>query len=132
MPLVHAADLVDHTRRIGYHVPAFELVNLDHIVPILETAERNASSVIQIFSADAGRSSVPVLAAAVARTSTVPVVIEARTAPHHEKVIESYRDHPDHTAFANQLFRPIAGDRISIDFAEVSSLPEAKAAGRLP
>jgi len=34
----------------------------------------------------------------------------------HLKVIDSYRDHPDHVAFANQLFRPIAGDRISIDF----------------
>ena len=34
----------------------------------------------------------------------------------HRKVIESYRDHPDHAAFANQLFRPIAAERISIDF----------------
>jgi fructose-bisphosphate aldolase class II len=34
----------------------------------------------------------------------------------HEKVVDSYRDHPDHVAFANRLFRPIAGDRISIDF----------------
>lgn len=34
----------------------------------------------------------------------------------HEKVIDSYRDHPDHVEFANQLFRPVAGDRISIDF----------------
>lgn len=45
----------------------------------------------------------------------------------HSKVIESYRDHPDHAAFANQLFRPIAADRISIDFAEVSSQAETKA-----
>ena len=36
----------------------------------------------------------------------------------HRKVIESYRDHPEHVAFANRLFRPIAGDRITIDFAE--------------
>jgi fructose-bisphosphate aldolase class II len=36
----------------------------------------------------------------------------------HRKVVESYRDHPDHVAFANSLFRPIAGDRVSIDFAE--------------
>jgi fructose-bisphosphate aldolase class II len=36
----------------------------------------------------------------------------------HRKVIESYRDHPEHVAFASRLFRPIAGDRISIDFAE--------------
>ena len=34
----------------------------------------------------------------------------------HKKVIDSYRDHPDHVAFADNLFRPIAGDRISIDF----------------
>jgi len=36
----------------------------------------------------------------------------------HRKVIESYRDHPDHVAFADKLFRPIAGDRISIDFLQ--------------
>ncbi len=36
----------------------------------------------------------------------------------HKKVIDSYRDHPDHVAFADKLFRPIAGDRISIDFSE--------------
>lgn len=34
----------------------------------------------------------------------------------HENVIDSYRDHPDHVAFADNLFRPVAGDRISIDF----------------
>jgi len=37
----------------------------------------------------------------------------------HKDVIASYREHPEHLAFANRLFRPIAGDRISIDFAEV-------------
>ncbi len=42
----------------------------------------------------------------------------------HEKVIASYRDHPDHVAFAQQLFRPMAVDRISIDFVEVSGMPE--------
>jgi hypothetical protein len=31
-------------------------------------------------------------------------------------VVASYRDHPDHVAFANTQFRPIATDRISIDF----------------
>jgi fructose-bisphosphate aldolase class II len=36
----------------------------------------------------------------------------------HEKVIDSYRHHPDHVAFADNLFRPIAGDRISIDFRQ--------------
>jgi fructose-bisphosphate aldolase class II len=31
-------------------------------------------------------------------------------------VIDSYRVHPDHQDFADNLFRPIAPDRISIDF----------------
>jgi fructose-bisphosphate aldolase class II len=39
----------------------------------------------------------------------------------HPAVIDSYRDHPDHIAFADNLFRPIAGDRISIDFLGYSS-----------
>jgi len=33
-----------------------------------------------------------------------------------QAVIDSYRDHPDHQHFADTLFRPVAGDRISIDF----------------
>lgn len=36
----------------------------------------------------------------------------------HRNVIDSYRSHPDHVAFADKLFRPIAGDRISIDFLQ--------------
>lgn len=36
-----------------------------------------------------------------------------------EAVIPSYRDHPLHRAFADGRFRPIAGDRISIDFGAV-------------
>jgi fructose-bisphosphate aldolase class II len=36
----------------------------------------------------------------------------------HRRVIDSYRQHPDHLAFADGLFRPIAGDRISIDFLQ--------------
>ena len=36
----------------------------------------------------------------------------------HKNVIASYREHPDHVAFADNLFRPIAGDRISIDYSE--------------
>ncbi len=35
----------------------------------------------------------------------------------HPKVIDSYRDHPDHVAFANNRFRPVAGKRISTDYA---------------
>jgi hypothetical protein len=34
----------------------------------------------------------------------------------NESVIASYREHPDHVAYANEQFRPIADDRISIDY----------------
>jgi fructose-bisphosphate aldolase class II len=34
----------------------------------------------------------------------------------HPAVIDSYRGHPDHVAFADNHFRPVAGDRISIDY----------------
>ncbi len=40
----------------------------------------------------------------------------------HPAVIDSYRDHPDHVAFADKLFRPIAGDRISIDYRIVETV----------
>ncbi len=39
----------------------------------------------------------------------------------HPAVIDSYREHPDHVAFANSLFRPVAADRISIDYRERSN-----------
>jgi fructose-bisphosphate aldolase class II len=32
-------------------------------------------------------------------------------------VIESYRHHPEHVRFADRYFRPVAADRITIDFA---------------
>lgn len=34
----------------------------------------------------------------------------------HPEVIGSYRDHPEHVDFANKVFRPVAGDRVSIDY----------------
>jgi hypothetical protein len=34
----------------------------------------------------------------------------------NESVIPFYRDHPDHVAYANEQFRPMADDRISIDY----------------
>ncbi len=37
----------------------------------------------------------------------------------HPAVIESYREHPDHVAFADNLFRPVAGEPISIDYQTV-------------
>ncbi len=37
----------------------------------------------------------------------------------HSAVIDSYRNHPDHVAFANNLFRPVAGNRVSIDYLEL-------------
>jgi len=34
----------------------------------------------------------------------------------HPAVIDSYREHPAHVAYADTLFRPAAADRLSIDF----------------
>ena len=31
-------------------------------------------------------------------------------------VIDTYRDHPDHQAFADNHFRPLAADRLTIDY----------------
>ena len=42
----------------------------------------------------------------------------------HPAVIDSYRDHPNHVAFADQHFRPVAGDRVSIDYQRVDTLVE--------
>ena len=37
----------------------------------------------------------------------------------HPAVIDSYREHPAHVTFADKLFRPVAGERISIDYLSV-------------
>ncbi len=37
----------------------------------------------------------------------------------HPAVIDSYREHPYHVAFADKLFRPVAGERISIDYRQL-------------
>jgi len=39
----------------------------------------------------------------------------------HPAVIDSYRQHPDHVAFADKLFRPIAAERISVDYQQIAS-----------
>jgi len=43
----------------------------------------------------------------------------------HRKVIDSYRDHPDHVAFANEVFRPVANERVSLDFIAVNKVQHA-------
>jgi fructose-bisphosphate aldolase class II len=45
----------------------------------------------------------------------------------HPNVIDSYRDHPAHVEFANTLFRPMASDRITIDYRTVSDQSPATA-----
>jgi len=50
----------------------------------------------------------------------------------NERVVASYRDHPEHVAFANRYFRPVAPDRVTIDFAPLTPnlAPAATAPGR--
>ncbi len=38
----------------------------------------------------------------------------------HPAVIDSYREHPIHVDFADRLFRPVAGERVSIDYQALS------------
>jgi len=40
----------------------------------------------------------------------------------HPEVIDSYREHPNHVAFADKLFRPVASGRISIDFQAIETV----------
>ena len=40
----------------------------------------------------------------------------------HSAVIDSYREHPAHVAFADKLFRPVATERISIDYQMIESI----------
>lgn len=42
----------------------------------------------------------------------------------HPQVITSYRDHPRHRAFADRYFRPVAADRLSIDYRLTEAVPE--------
>ena len=46
----------------------------------------------------------------------------------HPAVVDSYRKHPDHLAFADNRFRPVAGERISIDYQVIES--EGPGSGR--
>jgi fructose-bisphosphate aldolase class II len=39
----------------------------------------------------------------------------------HERVVESWRERPDHATLVGKLLRPIAGDRIRIDFSGVAA-----------
>lgn len=47
----------------------------------------------------------------------------------HKAVIDSYRDHPDHVAFANNMFRLYAADRISIDYQDNSAIGNVSSEG---
>lgn len=93
MPLVHTIDLLEHARDMGYRVAVFELASLDHIVPVIEAAERATAPVILAFSANIERTLVPALAAAVAaaRAAVVPAVIEVQTVPDDEAVARIIR-----------------------------------------
>ena len=38
-------------------------------------------------------------------------------------VVESYKNHPEHVQYADKYFRPVAGDRITIDFRDSDQAP---------
>lgn len=39
----------------------------------------------------------------------------------HAAMIDSFREHPEHLAFANNLFRPVAAGRIRIDYQAIAA-----------
>lgn len=47
----------------------------------------------------------------------------------HPAVIDSYREHPAHKKFADEMFRPIAPDRITIDFEPLPPTEETPSRG---
>ncbi|MES0328496.1 MAG: Dabb family protein, partial [Gammaproteobacteria bacterium] len=49
----------------------------------------------------------------------------------HKAVIDTYREHPDHIAFANKLFRQVADDRISIDYQDSQNMFPVQLPGRV-
>lgn len=106
MPLTNVQDLLKHAREENYRVPAFEIASLDHIVSVIEVAERAAAPLTLALVADAGRGFAPALAAmlAAARVSKVPVVIEARTPPDGELIARAIRGGAN-----NVVLRPAIG-----------------------
>ncbi len=47
----------------------------------------------------------------------------------HRAVIDSYREHPLHRQFAENVFRPIAADRLSLDFVHVDGMRSVPVSG---
>ncbi len=112
------ADLVaiegEDIRGNGYAVAAFGLVSLELLEAIAAASERSRSPVI--LSKIPGVRRV-VTGCAVTQTPRYRYCWLVEFA--HEKAAANYRDHPDQLAFASCLPRPIAPERISIDFAQV-------------
>ena len=50
----------------------------------------------------------------------------------HPAVISAYRDHPLHIAFANGFFRPLAADRLTVDYLSVEDPPGSGARAGAP
>jgi len=128
MRLVNMRDMLYHAYQNGYAVGAFDLVSLDFLEGIMDAAERcNAPVILSLaeshFEYFDFELVMPAVVAA-ARRASVPVAIHHDAMYRytwlirfcHSAVIESYRIHPKHVAFADTLFRPVAGERISIDY----------------
>lgn len=91
---------------------------IDHVILFNATAEDDAVAAMKA----AGREALGALPGVREATTGRAVTADARY--RHcwlirfcgEPVIDAYKHHPAHQAFADERFRPIAGDRITIDF----------------
>lgn len=151
MPLVNMKDMLDHAYRHGYAVGAFDVVSLDFVTGIMAAAGRAAEvlarctpwtpveHLIIYNTSDTDDEAVSAMMTEGRRVlSAIPGVREVFTGNAvqqgaryrhtwlvrfcHPAVIDSYREHPDHVAFADRHFRPVAGDRISIDYDDATSI----------
>ena len=136
MPLVNMRDMLNHVYQHGYAVGAFDLVSLDFLEGIILAISEAGSPVehliiynVQGITKD---ETLDMIGEGKTILNTIPGVLEIVTGRSiqdddsyrhtwlirfcHRAVIESYKNHHLHVAFADTLFRPVAGERISIDY----------------
>ncbi len=107
----------DHLQRLM--APEYRRTPVDHV--ILFNVEGLDEAGVRAMLEEGARVLGPIagvrdLAAGVAVKAEVAYRYHWMVRFAHPNVIPYYRDHPAHVAFADGHFRPVAGDRVSIDY----------------
>ncbi len=112
MTLVNMRDMLYHVHHNGYVVGAFDLVSLEFLEGIMAEDRRVLNAIPGVREVVTGR--------AVKEDAKYCYTWLVRFC--HPAVIDSYREHPVHVAFADNLFRPVAAERLSIDYQTIESV----------